>query len=95
MKIGPFGLPEIAIIVIAFLIFFVFLGPKNLPKLGTAIGKSVKNFREGLSGGKKAEEAKAEEPKAKDDEIEVEVIDKPAPGAKPAPSGEEAKKEEA
>ena len=42
MKIGPFGIFEIAIILIVILIIF---GPKNLPKLGTAIGKAVKNLR--------------------------------------------------
>ena len=47
MKIGPFGIVEIIIILVVILIIF---GPKNLPKLGTAIGKTVKNLREGLGG---------------------------------------------
>lgn len=92
MKIGPFGVFEIAIILIVILIIF---GPKNLPKLGTAIGKAVKNLREGLGGKKKVEQAEeAEETPVKqakatdDDEIEVEVIDKPEPGKKPAPKKE-------
>lgn len=83
MKIGPFGVLEIVIILVIILIIF---GPKNLPKLGTAIGKTVKNLREGLGGGKKkkeeaakqAEEAKSDEPE------ELEVIDKPEPGKKAA-----------
>lgn len=54
MKIGPFGIVEIIIILVVVLIIF---GPKNLPKLGTAIGKTVKNLREGLGGGKKKKEA--------------------------------------
>ena len=93
MKIGPFGPLEIVIILVVILVLF---GPKNLPKLGTAVGKAVKNLREGLGGGKKVEEAeepaskKAEEAK---EEIEVEVIDKPEPGKKAAEA--EAKKEEA
>ena len=93
MKIGPFGPLEIVIILVVILVLF---GPKNLPKLGTAIGKAVKNLREGLGGGKKVEEAKEPAPKAADakEEIEVEVIDKPAPGKK-AEAAEEAKKEEA
>lgn len=87
MKIGPFGIFEIAIILIVILIIF---GPKNLPKLGTAIGKAVKNLREGLGGNKKVKEAEEVPVKeAKDstpEEIEVEVIDKPEPtSAKPAP----------
>ena len=95
MKIGPFGPLEIAIILIVILVLF---GPKNLPKLGTAIGKTVKNLREGLSGGKKKkvdEAPEAEATSAKQDEIEVEVIDKPAPAAaepepvaKPEPAAE-------
>lgn len=92
MKIGPFGPLEIVIILVVILVLF---GPKNLPKLGTAIGKAVKNLREGLGGGKKVEEA--EEPAAKaesKEEIEVEVIDKPEPGKK-AEAAQEAKKEEA
>ena len=91
MKIGPFGIFEIAIILIVILIIF---GPKNLPKLGTAIGKAMKNLREGLGGNKKVGEA--EEPsaagtkQAASEEIEVEVLDKPEPGSsKPAPKGKE------
>ena len=90
MKIGPFGPLEIVIILVVILVLF---GPKNLPKLGTAIGKAVKNLREGLGGGKKVEEAEEPAPKAADakEEIEVEVIDKPAPGKKAeAAEGEEA-----
>ena len=92
MKIGPFGILEIAIILIVILIIF---GPKNLPKLGTAIGKAVKNLREGLGGNKKVEEAEEadapvkEAEKAAPQEIEVEVLDKPEPGTKPAPKGKE------
>lgn len=92
MKIGPFGPLEIVIILVVILVLF---GPKNLPKLGTAIGKAVKNLREGLGGNKKVEEA--EEPASKaepKEEIEVEVIDKPEPGKK-AEAAQEAKKEEA
>lgn len=71
-----------------------YFGPKNLPKLGTAIGKAVKNLREGLGGNKKVKEAEEVPVKeAKDstpEEIEVEVIDKPEPtSAKPAPKATE------
>ena len=88
MKIGPFGVFEIAIILIVILIIF---GPKNLPKLGTAIGKAVKNLRDGLGGNKKAKEAEEEAAPAKaaDDEPEFEVIDKPEPSKKPAPKAKQ------
>lgn len=88
MKIGPFGIFEIAIILIVILIIF---GPKNLPKLGTAIGKAVKNLRDGLGGSKKAKEADDEAASANDadDEPEFEVIDKPEPSKKPAPKAKQ------
>ena len=42
------GVPEIAIILLVVRVIF---GPKNLPKLGSAIGKTVKNVREGMEDG--------------------------------------------
>lgn len=41
------GMPELIIILIAILLIF---GPKNLPKLGAALGKTVKNVRDGIDG---------------------------------------------
>lgn len=52
---GFHGLDLIVILVIALLIF----GPKKLPEMGSAIGKSIKEFRKGmneLAGPKKDEE---------------------------------------
>ena len=42
------GVSELAVILVVVLIIF---GPKNLPKIGSAIGKTVKNVREGMSEG--------------------------------------------
>ena len=53
MKILGMGMPELLIILAVILLIF---GPKNLPKLGGAIGKTVKNLREGMGGGKAIEE---------------------------------------
>ena len=39
------GGPELLVIVAVALVLF---GPKNLPKLGSAVGKTVKNFRDGM-----------------------------------------------
>ena len=39
------GVPELAVILIVVLVIF---GPKNLPKMGAAIGKTVKNVRQGM-----------------------------------------------
>ncbi len=54
MKFLGLGVPELIIILIVILLIF---GPKNLPKLGSAIGKTFKNLREGMDGkdGKKEE----------------------------------------
>ena len=54
------GLPELIVILIVALLIF---GPKNLPKLGAAIGKTVKNVRDGMEG-KSAEAAKEEDEEA-------------------------------
>lgn len=77
LGMGPM---ELIIILIVVLVIF---GPKNLPKIGSALGKTVKNVREGMEGD---EETKAE-PAASDDEA-VEVVaddddaDAPADDAK-------------
>ena len=42
------GIPELLIIVVVVLVIF---GPKNLPKIGSALGKTVKNVREGMEEG--------------------------------------------
>lgn len=52
LGMGPM---ELGIILLIVLVIF---GPKNLPKIGSAIGKTVKNVREGMS----EEEASAAEP---------------------------------
>ena len=74
MKIFGMGMPELIIILAVILLIF---GPKNLPKLGAALGKTVKGMREGLGGDKKEaveeEEEDVEEPasvKAIEGEVE-------------------------
>lgn len=68
MKFLGMGVPELLIILVVVLLIF---GPKNLPKLGSAIGKSVKSLREGMTSddGKPEidldEDEEAEEPKKK------------------------------
>lgn len=49
MKFLGMGVPELLIILVVVLLIF---GPKNLPKLGSALGKTVKNLREGVGGAK-------------------------------------------
>lgn len=44
----PFGLhlPELIIVLVVALLVF---GPKKLPEMGSAIGKSIKEFRKGIN----------------------------------------------
>lgn len=68
MKLGGIGIPELLIILAVALLIF---GPKNLPKLGSALGKTVKNLRDGMGGEKDAEETEEAE--------EVEVVEEEKP----------------
>lgn len=69
MHIGPLGMPEIIIILVVVLLIF---GPKNLPKLGKAIGRSVKSLRDGMDGEKdEAKTAKSEPEKSEPAAAEV------------------------
>ena len=45
MRIGPFGLPEIEIIVLVLLLIF---GAKRLPEVGASLGKGIRSFKSGL-----------------------------------------------
>ena len=77
---GFHGLDLIVILVIALLIF----GPKKLPEMGSAIGKSIKEFRKGmneLTAGK--EEPKAPTPSS------YEAIEREASNRQPTSSTRE------
>lgn len=52
------GGPEILIVLVVVLLIF---GPKNLPKLGSALGKTVKNVREGMEGTDEDDESATDE----------------------------------
>jgi sec-independent protein translocase protein TatA len=47
MRFFGLGMPELIVILLVILVIF---GPKNLPKLGSALGKAVKGVREGVDG---------------------------------------------
>ncbi|HIZ19128.1 MAG TPA: twin-arginine translocase TatA/TatE family subunit [Candidatus Olsenella stercoravium] len=57
------GPMELAVILLVVLVIF---GPKNLPKLGSALGKTVKNVREGMGEGSGDSES---EPEPADDSV--------------------------
>ncbi len=59
MPFGFHGLDLIVILVIALLIF----GPKKLPEMGSAIGKSIKEFQKGMKELTEPKDVHEEEPK--------------------------------
>lgn len=44
-----FGMGPLELVIILVVVLIIF-GPKNLPKIGSALGKTVKNVREGMEG---------------------------------------------
>lgn len=57
MRIFGMGVPELLVILAVVLLIF---GPKNLPKLGSALGRTVKNLREGMGTSDKRVEEEAD-----------------------------------
>lgn len=88
--LGGIGVLELIIILVVVLLIF---GPKNLPKLGNALGKTVKSMRDGMDGKKKKDtEAsdKAEdvpvESVTDEEGAESEELDEPAADASEEPA---------
>jgi sec-independent protein translocase protein TatA len=75
--LGGMGVTELIIILVIALLIF---GPKNLPKLGSALGKTVKNVRSGLEGNGELSEGDAE----LDEDEEMVEEKEPAPKRKTA-----------
>ena len=51
------GIPELVLIVVVVMLIF---GPKNLPKLGKAVGETVKSVREGMESETNEQKSEAE-----------------------------------
>lgn len=47
LMFGPFGLPELLIILVIVVVIF---GASKLPQLGRGLGEGISNFRDGLKG---------------------------------------------
>ncbi len=87
MKFLGMGVPELLIILVVVLLIF---GPKNLPKLGSAIGKSVKSLREGMS----SDEGKVDIEDDEEEDIVEEVVEQAAPKKKVKVAAKKATAEE-
>lgn len=88
--LGGIGVPELIIILIVVLLIF---GPKNLPKLGNAIGRTFKSLRDGMDG-KKKNAAESQEAEAQTVASEAEPADEPVVTASAEPVADSAAKEE-
>ena len=51
---GPIGMPEL--IIILFIVILIF-GANRLPQLATGLGKSIKNFKEGMKDGENSKDS--------------------------------------
>ena len=54
MRVGPLGLPEMAIIVVVILLIF---GARRLPEIGSSMGKGIRTFKTALLGEEEKEES--------------------------------------
>ena len=54
MRVGPLGIPEIAIILVVILLIF---GARRLPEIGSSMGKGIRTFKSALMGEEETEEA--------------------------------------
>jgi sec-independent protein translocase protein TatA len=58
------GVPELMVILVIALVIF---GPSKLPQIGSGLGKAIRDFKKGVTGGEDDEadnkEAKKEPPK--------------------------------
>jgi len=73
-------LPELIIILVAALVIF---GPKRLPEIGNAMGKSIKEFKKGVDEGQKPEEVSSRDVRLPEPEH---VAARPEPAATGAAS---------
>ena len=60
------GVPELMVILVIALVIF---GPSKLPQIGSGLGKAIRDFKKGVTGGEEDDDAdnkEAKKEKAKD-----------------------------
>ncbi len=66
MRVGPFGLPEMIIILLVIMLIF---GAKRLPEIGSSLGRSIRTFKSAVTGeDEKPENNQAVQTKTGDDQ---------------------------
>jgi len=60
MRIGPFGLPELLIILVVILLIF---GARRIPEIGSSLGRGIRTFKSALMG--EDEKDKSDQPTVK------------------------------
>ena len=60
MRIGPFGITELLIILLVIMLIF---GARRLPEIGTSLGRGIRTFKSAITG----EDEKQEEERRKSD----------------------------
>lgn len=85
--LGGIGVSELVVILIIVLVLF---GPKRLPQLGSSLGKTVKNIREGMedAGDDDAEDVEYDEDEGDGEDEEPEEEPKPRRKKKSAPKSD-------
>lgn len=85
IAVAGWGMPGMPEMIIMGVIALVIFGPKRLPQLSRALGKSITDFKKGLNdikgdieeAGKEAEEAEAKTAKAKEAEAAAKKAESP------------------
>ena len=47
MRVGPFGIPELLIILLIIMLIF---GAKKLPEIGSSLGRGIRTFKGAVTG---------------------------------------------
>jgi sec-independent protein translocase protein TatA len=92
MRIGPFGVWEILIILIVVLLIF---GPRRLPEMAKGLGQSVRAFRKEMRDFRDDLEADERRPRSTSDPVPP-VVTPPPASSEPTepPAAEPARKDE-
>ena len=68
MRLGPLGIPELAIILLIIMLIF---GARRFPEIGSSLGRGIRTFKSAITGEdeKRSEEKQKAGPTAGDDSI--------------------------